>query len=103
MDVIAYTCDLGQGQDIEGIRKKALRTGAIDAVAEDAPNLFIHYFVWPSLMAGALFEGSVSAGHGAGATTDRSAHGPRGAGERGERGHGASAPSHRQGKRPGPI
>ena len=35
MDVIAYTCDLGQGQDIEAIREKALRTGAVDAIAED--------------------------------------------------------------------
>ena len=57
MDVIAYTCDLGQGQDIQAIRQKALRTGAIDAIAEDARNLFIDYFVWPSLMAGALYEG----------------------------------------------
>ena len=57
MDVIAYTCDLGQGQDIEAIRQKALKTGAIDAVAEDARNLFVDYFVFPSLMAGALYEG----------------------------------------------
>src|SRR6516165_3059620 len=57
MDVVAYTCDLGQGQDIQAIRQKAIRTGAIDAVAEDARNLFIDYFVWPSLMAGALYEG----------------------------------------------
>src|SRR5207253_8247072 len=26
LDVIAYTCDLGQGQDIQAIREKALRT-----------------------------------------------------------------------------
>src|SRR5690242_19275169 len=57
MDVIAYTCDLGQGQDIQAIRQKALRTGAVEAVAEDARNLFIDYFVWPSLLAGALYEG----------------------------------------------
>ena len=57
MDVIAYTCDLGQGQDIEAIRQKALQTGAIDAVAEDARNLFVDYFVFPSLAAGALYEG----------------------------------------------
>jgi argininosuccinate synthase len=57
MDVIAYTCDLGQGQDIEAIRQKALRTGAIDAVAEDARNLFVDFFVFPSLAAGALYEG----------------------------------------------
>ena len=57
MDVIAYTCDLGQGQDIEAIRQKALRTGAIEAIAEDARNLFVDYFVFPSLAAGALYEG----------------------------------------------
>ena len=57
MDVIAYTCDLGQGQDIEAIRQKALKTGAIEAVAEDARNLFVDYFVFPSLAAGALYEG----------------------------------------------
>lgn len=57
MDVIAYTADLGQGRDIDQIRKKALKTGAIEAVAEDARNLFVDYFVWPSLMAGALYEG----------------------------------------------
>jgi argininosuccinate synthase len=57
LDVIAYTCDLGQGQDIEAIRQKALKTGAVDAVAEDVRNLFVDYFVWPSLMASALYEG----------------------------------------------
>jgi argininosuccinate synthase len=57
LDVIAYTCDLGQGQDIEAIRQKALRTGAVVAVAEDVRNLFIDFFAFPSLMAGALYEG----------------------------------------------
>ena len=32
LDVIAYTCDLGQGQDIDAIREKALRTGAVAAL-----------------------------------------------------------------------
>ncbi|HWE35108.1 MAG TPA: argininosuccinate synthase [Isosphaeraceae bacterium] len=57
LDVIAYTCDLGQGQDIEAIRRKALRTGAVVAVAEDVRNLFVDFFAFPSLMAGALYEG----------------------------------------------
>ena len=57
LDVVAYTCDLGQGQDIQAIRAKALRTGAVDAVAEDVRNLFVDYFAFPSLMAGALYEG----------------------------------------------
>src|SRR5277367_4990037 len=57
MDVVAFTVDLGQGEDIERIRQKALRTGAVDAVAVDARNLFVDLFVWPALMAGAIYEG----------------------------------------------
>jgi argininosuccinate synthase len=57
MDVVAFTVDLGQGEDIEKIRQKALRTGAVDAVALDARNLFVDCFVFPALMAGALYEG----------------------------------------------
>src|SRR5947199_2778308 len=57
LDVVAFTVDLGQGEDIERIRKKALKTGAVDAVALDARNLFVDHFVWPALMAGAVYEG----------------------------------------------
>jgi argininosuccinate synthase len=57
LDVITFTVDLGQGEDIEKIRQKALRTGAVDAVAIDARNLFVDHFVFPALMAGALYEG----------------------------------------------
>jgi argininosuccinate synthase len=57
LDVITFTVDLGQGEDIEKIRQKALRTGAVDAVAIDARNLFVDCFVWPALMAGAMYEG----------------------------------------------
>ncbi|MFM7150144.1 MAG: argininosuccinate synthase [Gemmataceae bacterium] len=57
LDVVAFTVDLGQGEDIEKIRQKALRTGAVEAVAIDARNLFVDCFVFPSLMAGALYEG----------------------------------------------
>jgi argininosuccinate synthase len=57
MDVVTFTVDLGQGEDIERIRQKAMKTGAIEAVALDARNLFVDHFVWPALMAGALYEG----------------------------------------------
>jgi argininosuccinate synthase len=57
LDVICFTCDLGQGDDIEKIRQKAMKTGAVDAVAIDARNLFVDLFVWPALMAGAIYEG----------------------------------------------
>jgi argininosuccinate synthase len=57
LDVVAFTVDLGQGEDIERIRQKALKTGAVDAVAVDARNLFVDCFVFPALMAGAMYEG----------------------------------------------
>jgi argininosuccinate synthase len=57
LDVVTFTVDLGQGEDIERIRQKALKTGAVDAVAIDARNLFVDHFVFPSLMAGAVYEG----------------------------------------------
>ncbi|OAI47994.1 argininosuccinate synthase [Planctomycetaceae bacterium SCGC AG-212-F19] len=57
MDVVTFTVDLGQGEDIEKIRQKALKTGAVDAIAIDARNLFVDHFVWPALMAGAVYEG----------------------------------------------
>src|SRR5208282_802642 len=57
LDVVAFTVDLGQGEDIDKIRQKALKTGAVDAVAIDARNLFVDCFVFPALMAGAIYEG----------------------------------------------
>jgi argininosuccinate synthase len=57
LDVVTFTVDLGQGEDIERVRQKALRTGAVDAVAIDARNYFVDHFVFPALMAGAVYEG----------------------------------------------
>lgn len=57
LDVVTFTVDLGQGDDIQAIKKKATTTGAVDAIAIDARNLFVDHFVFPALMAGALYEG----------------------------------------------
>jgi argininosuccinate synthase len=57
LDVVTFTCDLGQGTDLEAVRKKALATGAVDSVVVDARALFMDYFVLPALMANALYEG----------------------------------------------
>ncbi len=56
-DVVTFTVDLGQGEDIEKIRQKALKTGAVDAIAVDARHMFVDHFVFPALMAGAVYEG----------------------------------------------
>jgi argininosuccinate synthase len=57
LDVVTFTVDLGQGEDIEKIRQKATKTGAVAAEAMDARNFFVDYFVFPALMAGAIYEG----------------------------------------------
>lgn len=56
-EIITYTGDLGQGEDLEAIRLKALRTGASHAVVEDLRRPFLDEFVMPALRAGALYEG----------------------------------------------
>src|SRR5262249_35454402 len=79
LDVVCFTVDLGQGDDLEKIRQKALRTGAVDAVTVDARNLFVDCFVFPALMAGAVYEGKYPLATALGRPGDRQAcggHGP---------------------------
>jgi argininosuccinate synthase len=54
--VIAYAADLGQGEEVEGIRTKAMDTGAEDVVIEDLKEEFTRDFVWPALRANAVYE-----------------------------------------------
>lgn len=55
-DVIAMIGDLGQLEDLEGARKKALATGASAAYVEDLREEFITGYIWPTLRAGAVYE-----------------------------------------------
>lgn len=56
-EIITYTGDLGQGEDLPAIRAKALRTGASVAVVDDLQERFTHEFIWRAVKAGALYEG----------------------------------------------
>src|ERR1043166_3565713 len=56
-EVITFTADLGQKQELEGVREKALATGASQVFIEDLRDEFVAEFVWPSLKAGALYQG----------------------------------------------
>ena len=56
-EIITYTGDLGQGDDLEAIKAKAIRTGASVAVVDDLQERFVNEFIWPSVRAGALYEG----------------------------------------------
>ena len=56
-EVIAFIADLGQSEDIEAIRQKALNTGASKAVVEDVREEFVRDYVFPAIKANAVYEG----------------------------------------------
>jgi len=55
-DVIAMVGDVGQGDDIEAVVKKAYDTGASKVVVEDLREEFLTGYVFPALKAGAVYE-----------------------------------------------
>jgi len=55
-EVIAMIGDVGQQEDLEAARKKALATGASAAFVEDLRDEFITNYIWPTLRAGAVYE-----------------------------------------------
>jgi len=55
-EVIAMIGDVGQQEDLEAARKKALATGASSAYVEDLREEFIRDYIWPTLRAGAVYE-----------------------------------------------
>jgi argininosuccinate synthase len=57
LKVITLTVDIGNVPDLEAIRQKALKVGAIKALVIDAKETFIKSFVFPALQADAVYEG----------------------------------------------
>jgi len=55
-DVVAMVGDIGQGDDIEAVIKKAYDTGASKVVVEDLREEFLTGYVFPALKAGAVYE-----------------------------------------------
>src|SRR5260370_35442134 len=55
-EVIAMIGDVGQQEDLEAARKKALATGASTAYVEDLREEFVREYIWPTLPAGAVYE-----------------------------------------------
>lgn len=56
-EVIAYTADIGQGEEVEEAREKGLATGASEAVVDDLREEFVRDAVFPAIRAGAVYEG----------------------------------------------
>ncbi|MBI1864784.1 MAG: argininosuccinate synthase, partial [Nitrospirae bacterium] len=57
-EVIAFSADLGQGEELTPVRKKALATGASKVYIEDLKETFVRDYVFPMLRAGAVYEGN---------------------------------------------
>ncbi|NXF18045.1 ASSY synthase, partial [Rhodinocichla rosea] len=55
-DVIAYLANIGQKEDFEAARKKALALGAKKVYIEDVSREFVESFIWPAVQANALYE-----------------------------------------------
>jgi len=55
-EVIAMIGDVGQQEDLEAARGKALATGASAAYIEDLREEFVRDYIWPTLRAGAVYE-----------------------------------------------
>lgn len=56
-EIIAYVADLGQNEDFNEIRKKALATGASKVYIEDLKEEFVRDFVYQALKSNAIYEG----------------------------------------------
>jgi len=56
-DVIALAIDVGEGKDLDFIKEKALKVGAIKSITIDAKDLIANEYILPSLKANALYEG----------------------------------------------
>ncbi|AEE97078.1 argininosuccinate synthase [Mahella australiensis] len=56
-EVIAVAVDVGQGEELEPLREKAIKTGASKIYIEDLKKEFVEDFIFPTLKAGAIYEG----------------------------------------------
>ncbi len=54
--VVAYAADVGQGDEVTGIREKALKTGADEVIIEDLREEFVKDYVFPAIRANAVYE-----------------------------------------------
>lgn len=55
-EVIAVAGDVGQGEELEPLKEKAIKTGASKIYIEDLRDDFVDNYVFPTLKAGAIYE-----------------------------------------------
>lgn len=55
-EVITLAADLGQGDELEPIREKALKSGASESLVADVKDIFVKEYAFPAIQANALYE-----------------------------------------------
>src|SRR4026208_112759 len=53
--IVCVAGDIGQGDELEGVREKAIASGAEECYIEDLRQEFVSEFIWPTLRAGAIY------------------------------------------------
>lgn len=56
-EIVAFCADIGQEEELVGLKEKALKTGATKCVIEDLREEFARDFIFPMFQAGAIYEG----------------------------------------------
>jgi len=56
-EIIAFTADIGQKEELDGLEEKAFATGASKVYIDDLREEFARDFIFPMFQAGALYEG----------------------------------------------
>jgi len=57
-EVICFAADIGQKEELSGLREKAIKTGAAKIYIDDLREEFARNFVFPALRANAIYEGT---------------------------------------------
>jgi argininosuccinate synthase len=57
-EVICFAADVGQKEELSGLREKAIKTGAAKIYIDDLREEFVRDFVFPALRANAIYEGT---------------------------------------------
>lgn len=58
VEIVAFCADLGQGEDLDAVKEKALKTGASRVYVEDLREEFVSEYIFPMLRMNAVYEGS---------------------------------------------
>ncbi|HSR09924.1 MAG TPA: argininosuccinate synthase [Thermodesulfobacteriota bacterium] len=61
-EVVAFAADVGQAEELEGLREKGLKSGASKVYIEDLREEFVRDFIFPMVRANAIYEGGYMMG-----------------------------------------